>query len=288
MRIAFLSVVGAALLVSACSPQIVVKYDVPAKLHFGGVQNVYVDHTLGSPDLLTVLDPVSALMRSSVAPDVARRLEQQLANLQLFGVFPLCQAPCPAADTLVQVEMDSSQVNHGIPATGSSSGEETWGKASVKIRVLNRDGTSRYEGTYSGKSSAGVPKVGAALPNDVDLVRQAAFNATDVFIGELMPTTGRVYFSLEDEGVLEPGVKLAMEGDLDGAWNAFREVLMKDPNNAAALYDLGVVMTAKGELEQARDAFAAAARLDPQYQDDAEGAAQRLANRDAWRAQQTP
>jgi hypothetical protein len=38
------------LLATACAPTIVVRYDVPAAVHFGNaVQNVYVDYTVAPP-----------------------------------------------------------------------------------------------------------------------------------------------------------------------------------------------------------------------------------------------
>lgn len=274
------------LLATACAPTIVVRYDVPAAVHFGGaVQNVYVGYTLGDPDVLTVLDPLSALVRTSVAPDVAQHLEQRLAAAQLFNVTLGCQAPCSQADTRFEVEMDTSSVSRGAAETKGKSGTETTASAGVKVRVVNRDGTSRYEATYTGRASAGVPKAGKAQPDDVQLVRSAAFNAVDRFIADLKPSVGRVDFDLEDDGPLEPGVQLAMNGDLDGAWASFQQVSQQNPGNAAALYDLGVVMTAKGELEMALDAFKAAAQLDPQYGDVVAGAEHRLGTRDAMRAQ---
>ncbi|MEW6434851.1 MAG: tetratricopeptide repeat protein [Myxococcota bacterium] len=274
------------LLATACAPTIVVRYDVPAAVHFGNaVQNVYVGYTLGDPDVLTVLDPLSALVRTAVAPDVAQHLEQQLVNARRFNVTLGCQPPCPQADTRFEVEMDTSSVHRGEVETESSSGTETTASAGVKVRVLNRDGSSRYEATYTGRASAGVPRAGRAQPDDVQLVRSAAFNAVDQFIADLEPSVGQVSFALEDDGPLEPGVALAMDGDLDGAWASFQQVIQQDPGNAAALYDLGVVMTAKGELELARDAFAAAARLDPQYADEVRGAERRLGTREAMRAQ---
>lgn len=274
------------LLATACAPTIVVRYDVPAAVHFGSaVQNVYVAYTVGDPDVLTVLDPLSALVRTSVAPDVAQHLEQQLVSAQLFNVTINCPAPCSQADTRFEVEMDTSNVSRGQAETKGKSGTETTASAGVKVRVVNRDGTSRYEAKYTGRASAGVPKAGKAQPDDVQLVRTAAFNAVDQFIADLKPSVGRVSFDLEDDGPLEPGVQLAMNGDLDGAWASFQQVIQQNPGNAAALYDLGVVMTAKGELEMARDAFAAAAQLDPQYNDEVRGAERRLGTREAMREQ---
>jgi tetratricopeptide (TPR) repeat protein len=274
------------LLATACAPTIVVRYDVPAAVHFGNaVQNVYVDYTVGAPDVLTVLDPLSALVRTSVAPDVARHLERRLAAAQLFDVVLGCQAPCPQADARFEVEMDTSSVSRGEVAARGGAGSETSATAGVKVRVLNRDGTSRYEATYHGRASAGIPRAGAAQPDDVQLVRAAAFNAVDQFVADLKPSVGSVSFPLEDDGPLEHGVQLAMDGDLDGAWASFQQVIQQNPRDAAALYDLGVVLTARGDLELARDAFAAAAKLNPKYEDVLRGAEQRLRTRAAMREQ---
>ncbi|MEW5741320.1 MAG: tetratricopeptide repeat protein [Myxococcota bacterium] len=275
-----------ALAAAGCAPHIQVKYDVPAAIHFGdSVQQVYVVHTVGDADVVTVLDPLAALVRTVVAPDVARRLEQRLAEAQLFTVYPECPIPCPSADTRFEVELDSSNVHRGAMATSSSSGTDTSATVTVKFRVINRDGTTRFADSYTGVTNAGVPKPDKAVPSDEALVRSAAFDAVEDFLADLKPSVGSVLFELEDEGPLEAGVDLAMSGDLDGAWNFFRDLLQREPNNAAALYDLGVVMTAKGELELARDAFQAAAALNPKYADDAEGAQHRIRTRDAIRSQ---
>jgi tetratricopeptide (TPR) repeat protein len=274
------------LLATACAPTIVVRYDVPAAVHFGSaVRDVAVGYTVGNPDVLTVLDPLSALVRTSVAPDVARHLERQLAAARLFNLAESCPAPCPQADARFEVELDTSAVFRGQVATQQASGTSTTANASVRVRVLNRDGTSRYEGTYRGHIDVGVPLADRVQPDDVQLVRSAAFAAVDDFVDDLRPSTGSVSFTLDDEGPLKPGVELALSGDLDGAWAAFNQVIQQDPKNAAAIYHLGVVQTAKGELELARDAFRAAAQLDPQYAGDLKGAEQRLGLRQAVRTQ---
>lgn len=276
-------------LASACAPRIQVRYDVPATVHFGGaVQHVYVAHDVGDPTLLTVLDPLAALLRTVVAPDVARHLEARLIDAQLFTVSPNCLEPCPAADARIEIEMDSSSVHRGRPAAPGDDGDATTAAAGVIVRVLNRDGTSRFQQTYHGTATAGVPAPDVVQPTDDTLIRSAAYDAVDDFVRDLMPSTGSVVFVVDDEGALKPGVQLALDGDLDGAWNALRELVQREPANAAAWYHLGVVMTAKGELESAREAFAQAARLDPQYADELRGADARLGVRDSFRAQQGP
>jgi hypothetical protein len=278
----------AATLCAACAPHIHVKYDVPPAISLGdSVQQVYVVHTIGDPDVVTVLDPLAALVRTVVAPDVARHLEQELAQANLFTVYPECPPPCPPADARFEVALDSSHVHRGFMATNSARGTDTTASATVKFRVVHRDGTSRFADSYTGTVNAGVPAPDKVAASDEALVRAAAFDAVDDFVRDLLPSCGSVLFAMEDDGPLEAGVNLAMNGDLDGAWNAFRDLLLKEPNNAAALYDLGVVMTAKGELELARDAFAAAAALDAKYADDAAGAERRLGMRNALRAQRS-
>lgn len=276
-------------LASACAPRIQVRYDVPATVHFGGaVQHVYVAHNVGDPTVLTVLDPLAALVRTVVAPDVARHLEAKLIEAQLFTVSPDCLEPCPAADARVEVELDSSSVSRGRMKTQQDDGEATTAAAGVIVRVLNRDGTSRFQQTYHGTASAGVPRPDVVQPTDDTLIRSAAYDAVDGFVRDLRPSTGTATFVVSDEGSLQPGVRLALDGDLDGAWNALRDLVQREPDNAAAWYHLGVVMTAKGELEHAREAFAQAARLDPQYAEDLRDADARLGLRDSFRAQQGP
>ena len=68
---------------AACAPTIHVVYDEPARLHFGGVHTVSVQQQVGDPGLVTFLDPLAALTRTSVLSDVAEYLEHQLAAAQL-------------------------------------------------------------------------------------------------------------------------------------------------------------------------------------------------------------
>lgn len=270
---------------AACTPTIHVVYDEPARLHFGGVHTVSVQQQVGDPGLVTFLDPLAALTRTSVLSDVAEYLEHQLAAAQVYQVLAGCRAPCQGVDGRFEVEMSSSGIERGAFAGGDKAGTETTASATVIVRLFNPDGSSRFQDKYVGAVNLGVPTADAPPPGDRELVRLAAFAAIDDFVRDLMPRRGRVAFELEDEGPLKPGVDLAIKGDLVGAQAAFQALVNESPNNAAALYDLGAVLTASGNLEAAQEAFFNAARLDSKYVDAAAGASRRLDLREAVRNQ---
>jgi tetratricopeptide (TPR) repeat protein len=276
-------------LLSGCAPRAFVKYEVPPKVHFEG-ERVAINAVGYKSDwgALAMLDPKfwTGDTDSHVSSAAAQHLEQVVVNERLLTALPGCTAPCPAADALLFVKawvefVNGKPVGAGLPPRAGTV------SAMVQVTVVNPRGEALYEGSYKGEGVASTQgQSGGAAPEQetTELFQIAAFNAVDRFADDLRVKEDSWIFILEAEGALKPGVERLMDDDLDGAWTAFREVLAKEPNNAAALYDLGAVMTLKGELEAARDAFAAATRLDAHYGPQLEQAERRLQYRDALRA----
>lgn len=275
-----------AVLSTACSPRLVVRRDVPPNLELGqDVRAAYVEPIMTESTMNVVLDPLGAIGRTIfLAPEAARRIEAGLTNARLFYVIPNCQAPCPQADTRITVEVTQSGSSPGAAATQSDSGTAAEGRATLTVRALKADGRMIVERQYHGLRRGAVPGSKQTPVAPATLVQNAVLDAADDFVGDLLPRTVRDSFALEDDGPLEPSAKLAANGDLDGAEAALRAYIEQNPGDARALYNLGAVFTAKGQLEAARDAFVAAAQRDGQYADDAARAERRISDRDRLRS----
>lgn len=140
------------MLVGACVPRIQVRSDVPPRVSLGEVtQRVSVTPVVGSPDVVTLLDPLEALSRTLVVPQVAEYLERRLAEESLFSVLTGCRPQCPQADLRIEVEITASHVNRGQMATGTKSGTQTTAAASVALRVVQSD-SLRFGHSYDDSS----------------------------------------------------------------------------------------------------------------------------------------
>ena len=64
---------------------------------------------------------------------------------------------------------------------------------------------------------------------------------------------------------LQRGLDAHAAGDLPAAAAAYREVLIHDPNNQFAYYNLGVIDQANGSLESADSNYGLALSIDPSY-----------------------
>ena len=69
----------------------------------------------------------------------------------------------------------------------------------------------------------------------------------------------------EAEALLEQGLGLIQQGQLEAARGAFEQAIALDPNLAAAHYNLGLVWRQQGNLQAAASAFWQAIRSDPNF-----------------------
>lgn len=126
----------------------------------------------------------------------------------------------------------------------------------------------KVEGYVGNESKFSRSLWGRARGNLLDRPREhfvelSMSRAVNAFIRDLHPRTVTISSELETGGALDDGCEKALTGDLAGAEASFRAVLAKEPQNAAAWYDLGVVLEVKGGVEQeALNAYEEAAKLD--------------------------
>lgn len=263
------------LLLLACGPRIFVKREQPARADLGPETRVLAVHNAHQESVLgVVLDPLGALARTVLTPHAVREVERLLSTSERYQVLPGCGEGCRAADSHIEVSVVSARIEPGDAKTSRSKD----GAATLAIRVFTRSGTLAWQNDYRGSESGGVPGGKYEVADDTLLVR-CVDQAVGAFVRDLHPQWLYESFRMEDEGPLEPCAKLAVQGDLDGAEAIARQVLAADPENARAIYDLGALFTARGQLEPALEAFRAAAKRDPKYLGYARAAEQRLRDR---------
>ena len=133
----------------------------------------------------------------------------------------------------------------------------------INFQVVKNDGRvlvfRDYDGHVSGsKYDEGQKPSG----NRSNLLEGAVRGAVSSFTGDITPRriTERIVFDDGDES-LKPGIKMAENGDLGGAERAFSTLLSTNPNNAGAIYNMGVLLETRGEFEQAAQAYSQAIHL---------------------------
>lgn len=260
--------------VMACGPRLGIRREVPPRANLSDARLVSVANGHDESVLDVAIDPFGAVARTVLTPQAVDRLERTLATGGKFQVIPGCGPVCPQADTRIDVSVTEAKVDPGNAEKKTSK----QGSVTLQVRVVRRGGLTLYSNSYWQSHSGGVPGTKEEVP-DVNLLAYCIDGAVDSFVADLYPRWVDESFRLEDEGPLEPIVKLAAAGDLDGAEALVRKVLETQPENAKAIYDLGVVFTARGQLEQARDAFKAAAERDPKYKFYLRAADQRIIDR---------
>ena len=69
----------------------------------------------------------------------------------------------------------------------------------------------------------------------------------------------------EAQLALQQGLQAHAEGDLETAERAYRRVLVFDPQNKFAYYNLGVISQSRGDLAEAESDYEAAIQTDPDF-----------------------
>jgi hypothetical protein len=115
-----------------------------------------------------------------------------------------------------------------------------------------------------------------------DVVLDATYRAAERLAAMLLPGSEVTTFVLAKEGPLSGPAKLAEKGGIDAAGQQLLAYVTANPNNAAARYHLGAVLTAKGDLEGAAEQMHYAEQLNAnEYAGETEAARRRIASRDA-------
>lgn len=127
----------------------------------------------------------------------------------------------------------------------------------INFQVVKNDGRvivfRDYDGNVSGTKYDAGKKPSRTRSALLESAVQCAVNS---FTYDITPrrVTERIVFD-DDDDSLKPGIKMAENGDLGGAERAFSALLSSNPNNAGAIYNMGVLLETRGEFEQAGQAY---------------------------------
>lgn len=268
--------ITALLFASACAPTINIRRERPPAIQLApSVRSVNV---VGSQNSL-VMQILSAEVREQGALSelAAEHIQGELANRRIFAVIAGCETPCMRSDATVQVALVNKEF---LPPTWNKKDPKkvdaaAKGAATIQVQVLQNNGALAFSGQFSATryGSSSDPS------RDGDLLGPAVIDAADKFVDGVSRHEEDDFFALRKKDELEQANKLFSEGQTDQALEAYRQIAGADPQNADALYSVGVAWLAKGELDEARDAFARAEAINNGFAWARKNAEQRIAER---------
>jgi hypothetical protein len=123
----------------------------------------------------------------------------------------------------------------------------------VDLRVARTPEGPWSEPYQTGGSVEGIESDSDRSPAQAEqLLAEACLRAVDDLLRAMAPRPRIEEVELDvDDDLLRPGASFAERGELDEARGAFESVRSRHPDSAAAAYDLGVVVEALGDWEQA-------------------------------------
>lgn len=268
---------AALMLGAACAPGIQVTRLRPARYNLGAARKMAVLRVDGAPD-------ASALVLASLQRAIVNRNYYTLINavsrnitivvpgvgarVDVGGVADRVDADAYVLASVLRCEVEEtereeSRTENGRKFTYLSVTPE--GKARISFQVVRRDGQVIVMDDYSGRSSA--PSFDATKRRAYsrgDLLENAVRSAVDSFMWDVTPRQVVEKIELDESlDALKPGVKAASEGDLRGAESSWNAVLSGDPNNAGAIYNLGVLQETRGDFDAASASYRRASQLSP-------------------------
>jgi hypothetical protein len=267
----------AVLAVSAfsCAPMLSVRRDVPPRyiLEATDISVVQRDTSGNSTmDVLsTVLDPLGALNRVAIlTPRAVNQVTTTLQASRSFRVLGSCvPRGCTGSQAVLYVRMVTGN-RQDITRAGDRS--RTYrGTCQLELTIETPQGAVLYQTTET-----------AEVEGASDVVLDATYRAAERLAQTLLPGSEVTTFVLAKEGPLSGPAKLAEKGGIDAAGQQLLAYVTANPNNAAARYHLGAVLTAKGDLEGAAEQMQYAEQLNAnEYAGETEAARRRIASRDA-------
>ena len=155
------------------------------------------------------------------------------------------------------------------------------GTTRINFQVVKADGRvivfRDYDGSHSGTSYEAGKKPSQSPAAVLDAAIRSAVGS---FAYDITPrkVTERIVFDDTLE-ILKPGIKLAENGDLEGAEREWTNLLTQNPNTAGAMYNIGVLLETRGDFEKAAQNYRSAIELGglPLYQEALDNMNRRLA-----------
>jgi hypothetical protein len=210
----------------------------------------------------------------SLVRGLKETLSRSLAETGRFELVPVQEDGTPQGpiDGWVRAEAEQASVSGGqsgrtLQHGAAQSDTETRVIVEVAFELVKTDGTVMAKRRHDAMKSAAGPRtdpLAARVFQDATeerLVRDATDECVREFVKELVPAERTDRFELVDDGALKEPVQRALAGDRAGAQAAIESHLTLHPDDAAAHYDLGVLLEAQGELDSARRHYERATAL---------------------------
>ena len=154
-----------------------------------------------------------------------------------------------------QIEIDPEKLEEALAELRARISESVTAGRYTKVRL-----------SYRGK------QIGPDLPLAVFLAGEGVAFWVMSPLGALLMNLGAkafldVEFIHQADELVQEGIALYMEGELDDAEAKYREALKRRPDDIAAMYNLGVLLRVTGRKDEARKSFEAAAASDSEHPD---------------------
>jgi hypothetical protein len=262
---------------SACSPKLYLRHETPPDLDAQGITVVTVQGVApqAGPNVLqTLIDPLSGLTAQVLEPEVVALTERELVRLCAMAVANRCVAqPCPQSEGVLSVQLTSVRATGGTaPAPGQTTGAALTVQTDATFTLTRNDGLRVFSKPYYGRRSGPTPSVSKdgrnnfaealiSISNAARLAQTAMQGMVDAFVADLKPGETTDTLELSEPEPLKPGVKMAMDGNLEGALQYHLAHLQTNPNDGRAWNNLGALHSVRGNLDEALKAYERAAQL---------------------------
>ena len=217
---------------------------------FGSVHTLAVESSTATTQVVDHSVMSGVFYRSVPVPITVHPLVEERVRMRLQRLgYQLC-APAPCGDGVMRITLEESQVNQHYGPNGASA----TARVLAHLEVFTNAGANPYGFRFTRTQTGGV----------MDGPRLVALVAEEVADGleqTLTPSFQRLWYVVDDGGVLRPGVSMLMASDFDGAVRYFQGIVARTPGVAGAWFDLGTAWEAKSNWVEAAKAYEQAALL---------------------------
>lgn len=286
-------VIGA-LLSEACAPGIKVTRLQPARHNLGATRKVAVLEVDGNPMAVTQL--TTELQRAIVNAKYYTLINAMNRGLSISvtgagtrvdigGVRQQVDADVYLVARvtrwdLVETEKQEERTEQGKKRTVTMVRPEA--SVRVSFQVVKADGQVVVFQDYDGEANGSAWEAGKRVRYSASEIYEGALRkSVGRFLSDITPAQVVEKIELDDgDPSLKAGIALAEDGNLTGAEASWNEALQANPQNAGAIYNLGVVYETRGEFDRAAAAYQQAYQINPKgiYRDAIENLNRRISD----------
>jgi len=263
---------------TACAPRLYLRHETPPALNAGGVTVVTVQGVTqqsGPNVLMALIDPMSGLGAAMLEPEVVAMTERELVQTCAMAVANRCSnaQPCGQPEATLSVQLQSVRATGGTaPVPGQTSGNSLSVQTDAVFTLTRNDGTRIFSQPYYGRRSGPTPNVQRdgrnnfaealiTVQNAARLAQQAMVAMVSAFVSDLKPGETTDTLLLEAPEPLKAAVKMATDGNLEGAMQQHQAYLATNPNDGRAWANVGAIHSVRGQFQEALAAYERAAQL---------------------------